>query len=166
MSTHCSIRCLVITSLVITSPVPVKVKVGHTQKRSTMAKDSSEGELAKKKSVDHNKKRIENLSKANVVKEDVIHLDQLEFLPIYSELLTWMLPAPNVTDHSHFDKCLFENIHSSFFSRKQKTSLLPLYCRSEDYYLFFFMLTKKILRSATHGSTVPRTGSYMGSADT
>ena len=34
-----------------------------------------------------------------------IHLDQLEFLPIfpYSELLIWMLPAPNVTDHSYFD---------------------------------------------------------------
>ena len=31
---------------------------------------------------------IENLSKANAVKEKVIHLDQLEFLPIfpYSEL--------------------------------------------------------------------------------
>ena len=48
---------------------------------------------------------IENLSKANAVKEKVIHLDQLEFLPIfpYSELLIWMLPAPNVTDHSYFD---------------------------------------------------------------
>ena len=35
----------------------------------------------------------------------MIHLDQLEFLPIfpYSELLIWMLPAPNVTDHSYFD---------------------------------------------------------------
>ena len=33
------------------------------------------------------------------VKEKVIHLDQLEFLPIfsYSELLIWMLLAPNVT---------------------------------------------------------------------
>ena len=86
MSTHCSCHCLVITSQVITSPVAVKVKVGHTQKRSTVPKE---------KSVDHNKKRIENLSKANTVKEKVIHLDQLEFLPIfpYSELLIWMLPA-------------------------------------------------------------------------
>ena len=60
-----------------------------------MAKESSEGEFLKKKSADHNKKRIENLSKANAVKEKVIHLDQLEFLPIFphSELLIWMLPA-------------------------------------------------------------------------
>ena len=86
MSTHCSCHCLVITSLVITSPVAVKVKVGHTQKRSTVPEE---------KSIDHNKKRIENLSKANAVKEKVIHLDQLEFLPMfpYSEILIWMLPA-------------------------------------------------------------------------
>ena len=52
-----------------------------------MANKSSEGEFLK--SVDHNRKRIENLSKANAVKEKVIHLDQLEFLSIfpYSELL-------------------------------------------------------------------------------
>ena len=58
-----------------------------------------------KESVDHNKKRIENLSNANAVKEKVIHLDQFEFLPIvpYSELLICMLPAPNETDHSYFD---------------------------------------------------------------
>ena len=83
----------------------VKVKVGQTQKKlSTKAKESSEGEFLKK-SVDHNRKRIENLSKANAVKEKVIHLDQLELLPIfpYSELLIWMLPAPNVTDHSYVD---------------------------------------------------------------
>ena len=88
MSTHCSCHCLVITSLVITSPVAVKVKVGHTQKWSTMAKASSEGVFLKKR-VDHNRKRIENLSKANAVKEKVILLEQLEFLPIfpYSELL-------------------------------------------------------------------------------
>ena len=54
-----------------------------------MAKESSEGEFLKKKSVDHNMKRIENVSKTNAVKEMVIHLDQLEFLPIFpcSELL-------------------------------------------------------------------------------
>ena len=51
-----------------------------------MAKKSSEGQFSfllflKEKSVDHNRKRIENLSKANAVKEKVIHLDQLEFLP-------------------------------------------------------------------------------------
>ena len=68
-----------------------------------MTKESSEGELLKKKSVDHNRKRIEKLSKANAVNKKVIYLDQLEFLPIfsYSELLIWMLPAPNLTDHSY-----------------------------------------------------------------
>ena len=40
---------IVITSLVITSPVAVKVKVGQTQKRSIMAKEFSEGEFLKKK---------------------------------------------------------------------------------------------------------------------
>ena len=71
-----------------------------------MAKESSEGEFLEKKSVDHNRERIENLSKANTVKEKVIHLDQHEFLPIflYSELLIWMLLASNVTDHSYFDR--------------------------------------------------------------
>ena len=49
-----------------------------------MAKESNEGEFLKKKSVDHSRKRIENLSKANAVKEKVIHLDQLEFLPIFT----------------------------------------------------------------------------------
>ena len=85
------------------------MKVGHTQKRSTISKESSEGEFLKKKKCYHNRKKIENLSKANAVKEKVIHLDQLEFLPIfpYSELLIWMLPAWNVTDHSYFDSvCL------------------------------------------------------------
>ena len=66
-----------------------------------MTKESSEGELLKK----NNRKRIEKLSKANAVNEKVIYLDQLEFLPIFhfSELLIWMLPAPNLTDHSYFD---------------------------------------------------------------
>ena len=61
--------------------------------------------VPKDKSADHNRKRIKNLSKAYAVNEKVIHLDLLEFLPIfpYSELLVWMLPAPNVTDHSYFD---------------------------------------------------------------
>ena len=42
---------------------------------------------------------------ANAVKENAIHLDQLEFLPIFpfSDLLSWMLPAPRGTDHSYFD---------------------------------------------------------------
>ena len=61
-----------------------------------MAKESSEGEFLKRKCVDRNRKMIENLAKANAVKEKVIHSDQLEFLPIfpYSEFLLWMLPAP------------------------------------------------------------------------
>ena len=90
---------------------PVKVKVGHTQKKNGQQwqKNLVKG-VPKEKSVDHNRKRIENLSKANAVKEKVIHLDQLEFLPIfpYSELLIWILPAPNVTDHSYFDSVYFK----------------------------------------------------------
>ena len=70
-----------------------------------MAKESSEREYLKKKVLITTGKRIETVSKANPVKKKVIHLDQLEFLPIfrYSELLIWMMPAPNVTDHSYFD---------------------------------------------------------------
>ena len=68
-------------SLVTASPVAVKVKVGHTQKNGQQWQKyrSSEGEFLKKKSVDHNRKKIENLSMANAVKEKVIHSDQLEF---------------------------------------------------------------------------------------
>ena len=57
----------------------------------------------------------------------MIHLDQLEFLPIfpYSDLLIWILPVPNVTDHSYFDSVYiidsFDSIHSSRFSGKLKT---------------------------------------------
>ena len=58
-----------------------------------MAKESSEGEFLKKKSVDDNRKGIENLSKANAVKEKVIHLDQLEFLTNVSLLRTFNLDA-------------------------------------------------------------------------
>ena len=63
------------------------------------------GSFSKEKSVDHNRKRVENLSRANAVKEKMKCSDQLEFLPFfpYSELLIWMLPAPNVTDHSYYD---------------------------------------------------------------
>ena len=55
-----------------------------------MAKESSGGKfLKKKKDVHHDRKRIEFFSKANAVKEKVIHSVQLEFLPIfpYSERL-------------------------------------------------------------------------------
>ena len=70
-----------------------------------MTKESSEGELLKKKVLITTGKGLKKLSKANAVNEKVIYLDQLEFLPIfpYSELLIWMLPAPNLTDHSYFD---------------------------------------------------------------
>ena len=71
-----------------------------------MAKESSEGEFLKKNVLIKTGKGLKNLSKANDVKEKVIHLDQLEFLPIfpYSELLIWMLPVPNVTDRFYFDR--------------------------------------------------------------
>ena len=65
-----------------------------------------EGELLKKKSVDHNRKRIENISRVHAVKEKMIHSDQPEFFyqyPPYSELLIWMLLAPNVAAHSYYD---------------------------------------------------------------
>ena len=68
-----------------------------------MAKESSEGKFLKKKVLFTTGKGLKNLSRANAVK--VIYSDQLEFLPIfpYSELLIWVLPAPNVTDHSYYD---------------------------------------------------------------
>ena len=50
----------------------------HTKNGPQMAKESSEGDFLKKTG-DPNRKRIENLSKANAVKEKVIHSDQLEF---------------------------------------------------------------------------------------
>ena len=93
MSTHCSCHCLVITSLVTKLPVAVKVNVGHAQKRSTMANKSSEGEFLDK-SVDHNRKTIENISRVNALKEKMIHSDQPEFfLPIFPLLRTSNLDA-------------------------------------------------------------------------
>ena len=70
-----------------------------------MTKESSEGELLKKKVLITTGKGLKKLSKANAVNVKAIYLDHLEFLPIfpYSELLIWMLPAPNLTDHSYFD---------------------------------------------------------------
>ena len=44
-----------------------------------MANKSSEGEFLKKKSVDHNRKRIENISRVDAVKAKMIHSDQPEF---------------------------------------------------------------------------------------
>ena len=48
-----------------------------------MAKESSEGEFLKKKVLITTGKGLKSLSKANAVKEKVIHLDQLEFLSIF-----------------------------------------------------------------------------------
>ena len=94
----------VITPQVITSLQAVKVRAGHTHK-TKIVNDGKRILFLKKKCVDNNCKKVENLSKANAVKEKVILLDHLEFLPIlpYSELLIWLLPAQNVTDHSYFD---------------------------------------------------------------
>ena len=77
-----------------------------------MAKESNEGEFLKKNVLITTGKGLKNLSKANAVKEKVIHLDQFEFLLIfpYSELLIWMLPVPNVTDRFFFFFFLIEFI--------------------------------------------------------
>ena len=137
MSTHCSCHCLVITSLVTKSPVAVKVKVGHTQKRSTMANKSSEGELLKKKSVDHNRKRIENISRVNAVKEKMIHSDQPEFFYQSSPLLrTFNLDvlAPNVAAHSYYDSVFLKIFTAlSFLANLRLLSFAN--CRLEDFFI-------------------------------
>ena len=71
----------------------------------------------------------------------MIHSVQFEFfLPNfpYSELLIWMLPAPNVTDHSYFDK-VYLKIFTALSKQKEDFCLLPMYCRLflstlEDFY--------------------------------
>ena len=67
------------------------------------------------------------LSKVNAVKENVNYSDQIEFLQIfcYSELLIWMLPAPNVTDHSYLN-----SVHLKIFT----VLSLPMYCRLENFF--------------------------------
>ena len=94
MSTHCSCHCLVTTSTeyYVTSSCQNESRT-HARKWSTMAKESSERGVLKEKCVDHNRKRIENLSQANAVKEKVIHLDQLEFISNLSLLRTFDLDA-------------------------------------------------------------------------
>ena len=92
----------------------------------------------------------------------MIHLDQLEFLPIfpYSELLIWMLPAPNVTDHSYFDSIYLKKFTAlSFLANKRLLSFYQCIVL-EDCSL---MLKKP---SDLQHTDLPRTGSYMGSADT
>ena len=68
------------------------------------------------KCFDHIRKTIKDLSKANAVKDKVIHSDQLEFFPNFcSELLIRMLPAPNVTHHSYFDSVYLKIITAPSF---------------------------------------------------
>ena len=80
----------------------------------------------------------------------MIHVDQLEFLPLflYSELLIWMLPAPNVTDHFYFDRVYLKIFTALSFFCKIKTFVF--YQCIVDLRIFY---VKKILRSAPHGST-------------
>ena len=105
-------------------------------------------EVPKEKSVDHNRKRIENLSKANAVEETVIHLDQLEFIPIfpYSELSIWMLHQ--LTDYFYFDSVYLKIFTALSFWQTRDFCLLPMYCRLEG---VFFMLKKS--SDLQHGST-------------
>ena len=79
----------------------------------------------------------------------MIHSDQLEFLPIFpfKELLIWMLHQ--LTNHSYFDS-VYLKIFTALSFLANLRHFLPKYCRLED---FFFVYVKKILRSATHGST-------------
>ena len=92
----------------------------------------------------------------------MIHLDQPEFLPIfsYSELLIWMVPAPNLTEHSYFDSVYLKIFTALSFLANYRILSLPMYCRLED---FFFLL--KTTSDLQH-MNLPRTGSYMGLADT
>ena len=76
----------------------------------------------------------------------MIHLNQLEFLPIfpYSQLLIWLLP----TDHSYFDSVYLKIFTAFSFFGKLKTFVF--YQCIVDLRIFY---VKKILRSTTHGST-------------
>ena len=164
---HTVVATVVITSLVNTSPVPVKVKVGHTQKRSTMAKESCEGEFLKKKVLITTGKGLKIYPRQTLSrKHGHLDLDQLEFLPIfpYSELLIWMLHQ--LTDHSYFDSVYLKIFTALSFFGKLKTSVL--YQCIVDLRIFFlfvcFFYVKK--SSDLQQMDLPRTGSHMGSADT
>ena len=82
ISTHCSCHCLVTTSpeYYVTSSCQNE---SRTHARSTMAKESSEGEFLKKNVLITTGKGLKIYPRQNAVKEKVIHLDQLEFLPIF-----------------------------------------------------------------------------------
>ena len=122
------------------SPVAVKVKVGHTQKRSTMANKSSG--VPKEKIVDHNRKRIENISRVNAAKEKMIHSEQPEFFyqsSPYSELLIWMLLAPNVVAHSYYDSVYLKIFTAlSFLANLRHLSFANVFRRG-FFYLMLYM---------------------------
>ena len=96
----------------------------------------------------------------------MIHLDQLEFLPIfpYSELLIWMLHQ--LTDHSYFDSVYLKIFTALFFFFFGKIKTSVFYQHIVDLRIFFvcFFYVKK--SSDLQQMDLPRTGSYMGSADT
>ena len=99
-----------------------------------MAKEFSEGEFLKKKVLITTGKGLKIYPKQTLSR---IHLDQLEFLPIfpYSELLIWMLPAPNVTDHSYFD-----SVYLKIFTAPGKLKTFVFYQCIVDLRIFFLML--------------------------
>ena len=61
-----------------------------------------------------------------------------------------MLPVPNVTDHFYFDRVYLKIFTALFFSGKLKTFV---FCQCIVDLRIFFFDVKKILRSATYGST-------------
>ena len=87
MSTHCrsSCHCLVTTSpeYYVTSSCQNESRT-HARKWSMMAKESSEGEFLKKNVLITTGKGLKIYPRH--VKEKVIDLDQLEFLPIFPYL--------------------------------------------------------------------------------
>ena len=96
----------------------------------------------------------------------MIHLDQLEFLPIfpYSERLIWMLHQ--LTDHSYFDSVYLKIFTALSFFGKLKTSVF--YQCIVDLRIFFCLFVFFILKKSSdlQQMDLPRTSSYMGSADT
>ena len=129
-----------------------------------MAKESSEGEFLKKKCWSQQEKDWKFIQGKRCQGKGDSFRSAWVFTNLslaYSELLIWMLHR--LTDHSYFDR--FENIHSSFFFGKLKTFVF-YQCIIDlriIYFFFFFMLNKS---SDLQHMDLPRTGSYMGSADT
>ena len=60
----------------------------------------------------------------------------------------------------YFDSVYLKIFTALSFRQTKDFCLLPIYCRLDD---IFFMLKKS---SDLHHMDLPRTGSYMGSADT